>query len=157
MKLPSMPKSTAKPKPRAAAPRARNSSGASLPARLAHALSALAATLPNPWDESTDYFTPFHAPLDAKQPLDAGTLRDALDVGDRYHLDLAGVDLAEIADDWGGDAGAGFRALDAVMKATLTDITRVSARARGVVRVRTWLIGRFQGWLVGLRTETTET
>ncbi len=44
------------------------------------------------------------------------------------------------------------------MKATLTDTRRVSARAPGVVRVRTWLVGRFTGgWLVGLRTESTET
>jgi hypothetical protein len=48
--------------------------------------------------------------------------------------------------------------LGAIMNATLTDLTRVTARAPGVVRVRTWVIGRLKsGWLVGLRTESTET
>ena len=48
--------------------------------------------------------------------------------------------------------------LGAVMNATLTNLTRVTARAPGVVRVRSWVIGRLKGgWLVGLRTESTET
>ena len=136
---------------------ARKGGGPALPQRLAHALSALASGLPNPWDESTDYFTPFYAEFAAESPLDPESLRVALDVGERYRLDLDYVDLSAIGADWGGETGNRFRLLDAAMKATLTDITRVSARATGVTRVRTWLLGRFQGWLVGLRTETTET
>jgi hypothetical protein len=50
------------------------------------------------------------------------------------------------------------RAAAATRNSTLTDLTRVSARAPGVVRVRTWVLGRLAGgWLVGLRTESTET
>jgi len=136
----------------------RNSNGPILPKRLAHALSVIAETLPNPWDESTDYFTPFSAPLPDDQPLDPETLRTALAIGERYHVELAAADLASVADEWEGEAGQGYRTLDAVMQAALTDVTRVFARGPDVVRVRTWLLGRFTGgWLVGLRTETTET
>jgi len=130
-----------------------------LAVRLAHALSTLAAGLPNPWDESTDYFSPFHAELPAGAALDEATLRAALQVSSRYRLDIDGVDLDAVATDWGDEeAAAGFRLLDAVMQASLSDLCKVSARAEGVVRVRTWVVGRFaSGWLVGLRTETTET
>jgi len=136
----------------------RNSNGPILPKRLAHALSVIAETLPNPWDESTDYFTPFSVPLPDDQPLDPETLRTALAIGERYHVELAAADLGSVADEWEGEAGQGYRTLDAVMQAALTDVTRVFARGPDVVRVRTWLLGRFTGgWLVGLRTETTET
>jgi hypothetical protein len=37
--------------------------------RLAHALSVLAQTLPNPWDESTDYFTPCAAEMPDTEPM----------------------------------------------------------------------------------------
>jgi hypothetical protein len=137
----------------------RNSHGPALPTRLAQALSAIAQTLPNPWDESTDYFKPFFAELAASQPMTADSLRQALEVGGHFHLDLAPVDLTATGTNFGDKTLAeGFALLDVVMKATLTDITRVSARATGVTRVRTWVLGRFQGdWLVGLRTESTET
>ena len=137
----------------------RNGLGPALPARLAHAIGSIAQTLPNPWDESTDYFTPFSAEIDASKPMDADSLRRALHVGVHYQLDLASADLtatgANLSDD---NLATGFALLDVVMKSTLTDITRVTARAPGVTRVRTWVLGRFaQGWLVGLRTESTET
>jgi hypothetical protein len=136
----------------------RNSTGPILPKRLAHALSVLAETLPNPWDESTDYFTPFSAELADDQPINADTLRAALSIGERYRIDTSPADLAGAADGWDDDTARGFRTLDAVLRATLTDLTRVFARAEGVVRVRTWVVGRLKGgWLVGLRTETTET
>jgi hypothetical protein len=143
--------------PRGAPP--RNSSGPILPKRLAHALSLLAQTLPNPWDESTDYFTPFSAELADDQALTPETLRHPLAIGPQFSVDLADVDLAATGDDYGDEEAAkGFRLLDVVMRATLTDIRRISARAPGVVRVRTWVVGRFKGgWLVGLRTESTET
>jgi hypothetical protein len=51
----------------------RNSTGPALPARLAHALSVIAESLPNPWDESTEYFVPFHAALAEGEALDAET------------------------------------------------------------------------------------
>jgi len=38
----------------------------------------IAQTLPNPWDESTDYFVPFAAELDASKPTNADSLRQAL-------------------------------------------------------------------------------
>jgi hypothetical protein len=137
---------------------ARNSTGPILAKRLAHALSVLAETLPNPWDESTDYFTPFSAELADAEPLNADTLRTALEIGASYHVDVDAADFAGAADGWDGEAAQGFRVLDAAFKATLTNVTRVFARAPGVVRVRTWVVGRLAGgWLVGLRTETTET
>jgi hypothetical protein len=136
----------------------RNSTGPILPKRLAHALSVIAESLPNPWDESDDYFSPFSAELADAQPLNADTLRAALQIGAHYHLDIDAPDFASVADNWDGEAAQGFRLLDAALKATLTDVTRIFARAPGVVRVRTWVIGRLSGgWLVGLRTETTET
>jgi hypothetical protein len=137
----------------------RNSHGPLLPARLAHAFSAIAQTLPNPWDESTDYFVPFSAELDASKPMNAESLRPALDVSGHFQLDLASVDLTATGANFGDDTLArGFALLDVVMKATLSDITRVTARAPGATRVRTWVLGRFaKGWLVGLRTESTET
>jgi hypothetical protein len=137
----------------------RNSTGPILSRRLAHAFSVLAETLPNPWDESTDYFMPFSAALADDQPLNPETLRTALAVGERYRIEADAADLVAAGDNWGDeDVARGFRTLDAVMRATLTDLTRVFARADGVVRVRTWVVGRLAGgWLVGLRTETTET
>ena len=137
----------------------RNSNGPALPKRLAHALSVLAETLPNPWDESTDYFTPFAAEMADSEPMTAESLHKALAVGPGFRLDLDGVDLAATGADFGDDlAAAGFSMLGAVMNATLTSLVRVTARAPGVVRVRTWVIGRLKGgWLVGLRTESTET
>lgn len=136
----------------------RAGSGPALPKRLAHALGVVAETLPNPWDESTDYFTPFSAALADDQPMTPETLRVALQVGDRYHLDIGGADWASVADNAEGALAEGYRMLDKIMSATLTDLSRVFARAPGVVRVRTWVVGRLAGgWLVGLRTETTET
>jgi len=137
----------------------RNSSGSVLPKRLAHALSVLAQTLPNPWDESTDYFTPFAAEMADSEPMTAESLHAPLAVGPNFQLELAGVDLAATGADYGDPVAAtGFSVLGAVMNATLTNLTRVTARAPGVVRVRTWVLGRLKGgWLVGLRTESTET
>lgn len=137
----------------------RNSHGPILPTRLAHALSAIAQTLPNPWDESTDYFVPFAAEIAASKPTNAESIRQALDIGGHFHLDLASVDLTAAGANFGDDILArGFALVDVVMKATLTDITRVRAWAPGATRVRTWVLGRFaKGWLVGLRTESTET
>ena len=137
----------------------RNSHGSILPTRLAHALSAIAQSLPNPWDESTDFFVPFSAELDISKPTNADSLRQALDVGEHFQLDLASVDLTATGANFGDETLAkGFALLDAVMKATLSDIKRVTARAPGATRVRTWVLGRFaKDWLVGLRSESTET
>ena len=126
--------------------------------RLARALSLIALDLSNPWDESTDRFFPFHAPMADDLPLDAESLRVPLGVGARYHLDIGDPNLGEVADNWGGPDAVGYRLLDAVLRAAVTDLKLVFARADQVVRVRTWLIGRLPGeGLVGLRTETTET
>ena len=126
--------------------------------RLAHAFSLVALDLSNPWDESTDRFFPFHAPLADEVALDAQGLRAPLAVGERFHLDVQPADLGQVADNWGGDAAVGYRLLDTVMRAALTDLVLVFARRDGAVRVRTWLLGRLPGQgLVGLRTESTET
>ena len=131
--------------------------------RLAGALHALARGLPNPWDESTDYFHRFVAVMPAGTALDPESLRQALGVGARYRIALSPADdrlsrLADAEDDWGADIAGGFRQLHAVMRATLRDRSVAFARGNGVVRVRVWLFGRTDdGTLVGLRSMSTET
>ncbi len=131
--------------------------------RLAGALAALAKGLPNPWDESTDYFHPFAAVMPAATELSPDSFRRALGVGARYEIALSPADgrLAELADaedDWGADIAGGFRQLRDVMRATLGDRRIAFARGNGVVRVRVWLFGRSEdGTLVGLRSISTET
>ena len=126
--------------------------------RLARAFSLVALDLSNPWDEGTDRFLPFHVALADDVPLDAQGLRAPLGVGGGFRLDVVDPDLGEVADNWGGDAAAGYRLLDAVMRAALTELKLVFARRENVVRVRVWLLGRLPGaGLVGLRTESTET
>src|SRR5262245_44963825 len=131
--------------------------------RLAGALHALARGLPNPWDESTDYFHRFVAAMPADTALDPESFRLALGVGSRYQIALSPADarlarLADAEDDWGADIAGGFRQLHAVMRATLRDRSVAFARANGVVRVRLWLFGRTDdGTLVGLRSISTET
>ena len=131
--------------------------------RLAGALQALAKGLPNPWDESTDYFHPFAAVMPSAAELSPDSFRRALGVGARYEIDLSSADsrlarLADAEDDWGADIAGGFRQLHAVMRATLGDRSIAFARGKGVVRVRVWLFGRTEdGTLVGLRSISTET
>ena len=128
---------------------------------LARALSALARGLPNPADESTDYFHQFMAPLPVGTALDAAAFKTALKIGQRYGVDLSAADAffagASDFENW-PDYAAGFRQLDEVMRATLSDVSTAFARAENVVRVRMWLFGRTaDGWLVGLRSIVTET
>lgn len=131
--------------------------------RLARALQALAKGLPNPWDESTDFFRHFTATMPPKTKLDAESFRAALDIGARYELDFSPADkiLAKLGKDaasQGRDGADGFAQLRTVMRATLKDLQLVFARGKGVVRVRVWLFGRsHDGTLVGLRSESTET
>jgi hypothetical protein len=132
-------------------------------ARLSAALQALAHGLPNPWDESTDYFHGFTAAMPASTRLDAASFRQALGIGARYQIDLSPVDgvlkaLGDAVGDWGEDIAGGFRQLGKVMHTTLTERTRAFARGNGVVRVRVWVFGRTSdGTLVGLRSISTET
>jgi len=131
--------------------------------RLAGALKALAEGLPNPWDESTDYFHGFAAVLPACTRLDPETFRQALEIGERYQIDLSPADerltaLGNAEADWGTDIAGGFRQLARVMRATLTERSLAFARGKGVIRVRIWLFGRSEdGTLVGLRSISTET
>jgi hypothetical protein len=128
---------------------------------LARALAAVARHLPNPMDESTDFFRSFSAAYPSGAPLDPATFHQALDVGSRYRIDLSSADNfftnAGDEDNWGEDA-RGFQLLEKVMRATLTSPSVAFARADGVVRVRMWVFGRSEdGWLVGLRSTITET
>jgi hypothetical protein len=60
-------------------------------------------------------------------------------------------------DNW-GDSALGFRLLEKVMRASLSDINVAFARREGLVRVRMWLFGGAEdATLVGLRAMTTET
>jgi hypothetical protein len=150
-------------KTRSRASRARSEAPGVQAQRLARALGQLASGLPNPWDEATDYFHGFAAAMPARTALDAESLRQALGIGARYHIDLSPADqaLAKLGKASSGaheDIVAGFRQLSAVMRATLTDLSLAFARGKGVVRVRAWLFGRAEdGTLVGLRTVGTET
>lgn len=143
-------------------PRAKAKPGGQA-ARLSGALQALARGLPNPWDESTDIFHGFAAAMPARTRLAAATFRQALAIGARYEIDLSPADdvlaaLGNSGDDWGEDIAGGFRQLDQVMRATLTERSLAFARGKGVVRVRVWLFGRSaDGTLVGLRSISTET
>ena len=79
--------------------------------RLASALFALAKGLPNPWDESTDYFHSFAAAMPAGTELTAESLRKALGIGARYQIDLSSADsrLARITEaDWAPISRADF-------------------------------------------------
>ena len=83
--------------------------------------------------------------------------RTALHVTDRYRLDHRELD-PHAFDEWGEPYLSSYAALCKVMGATLTDLQVIWARAPGVVRVRTWFVGRMgTEWVVGLRTESTET
>jgi Nuclease A inhibitor-like protein len=144
------------------AARAASAAGPIVAAKLARALHALARDLPNPADESTDFFHPFVAPMPPDTQLDRDTFHHALAIGGRYTVDLASADRlfsgATDADNWGEEIAQGFRQLERVMRATLSEPSVAFARARGVVRVRMWLFGRTEdGSLVGLRSTSTET
>jgi hypothetical protein len=130
--------------------------------RLAAALQALSHGLPNPWDESTDYFHGFVAAMPASTKLGVESFRAALKIGARYDIALASANevlsgLSKAEDD-GEEAIAGFRQLATVMRATLHELSLAFARGNGVTRVRVWLFGRAEdGTLVGLRSISTET
>ena len=124
--------------------------------RIAKAFAVLSSDLPNPFDESTDYFRPFSAPFAVDSPINQATLRAALKVSARYELDI--TDLENLGEGYGEPEESSFRVLQSVMSATLQETKLVFARAPGAVRVRTWILGRVPaGGLAGLRTETTET
>lgn len=130
--------------------------------RLATSFQVLADKLPNPWDESTDYFVAFAAGLPAETPLDPESFRRALGIAARYTIDLAPADAKLIAvgaqASWGDDIAGGFRRLAAAMHAAVGELSLAHARGDGVVRVRMWLFGRSaDGTLVGLHSISTET
>jgi hypothetical protein len=131
--------------------------------RLAAALAVLARDLPNPWDESTDYFHAFSIALPAATRLDAASFKKALAIGARYQVELAPARdmldaLAAAGADWGEEIAAGWGLVAKVMGATLGGLSLAFVRGRGVVRVRVFLFGRdASGALVGLRSTSTET
>jgi hypothetical protein len=132
-----------------------------LPVRLSYAFSEIARPLYNPWDESDDKFKPFHCGFDSTLAVTPDNLRKYLVVANRYSIDIVSVDWKELIDNASStaDGAATWRALQQAMTSTLITIVLVRARAKGVVRVRTWLIGELedQDALVGLRTMSTET
>jgi hypothetical protein len=94
--------------------------------------------------------------------LNGDTFHRALKIGARYRIDLSSADQllsnGGDPDGWGDEVAAGFRLLEKVMRATLSEVSVAFARATGVVRVRMWLFGRSEdGTLVGLRSTSTET
>jgi hypothetical protein len=158
----SRPRRRSKASKKAKAARTSSASTRALASKLAQALYALARGLPNPADESTDFFRPFVAAMPPATQLDGGTFQRALKIGSRYHVDLSSADAllsgAEDPDNWGNEIAQGFRQLERVMRATLSELSVAFARGNGVVRVRMWLFGRSDdGTLVGLRSTSTET
>jgi hypothetical protein len=152
----------AKSSKKARAARASSNAAPVLASKLAKALAALARELPNPADESTDFFRSFVAPMPPDSRLDAGTFQQALKIGGRYKVALSSADAllsgAGDPDNSGEEIAQGFRLLEKVMRATLSELSVAFARAKGVVRVRMWLFGRSDdGTLVGLRSTSTET
>ena len=127
-----------------------NTTSHSLPARFARALGTLASGVPNPWDESDDYFRPFYVELPSVAVLDDATLRAALKVSSRYRLDVASINLDEVAGEAEGELAASYHLLGTVMNATLTEIQRINARApRGGARatVARWTVPiTLAGW-----------
>ena len=124
--------------------------------KIGKALAVLATDLSNPYDESTDSFRPFSAPFAVDSPINEATLRTALKIGARYEIDIS--DLGTLGEGYGEPDESYFKVLQSAMNATLRETKLVYARAPGVVRVRTWILGRpADGGLAGLRTETTET
>jgi hypothetical protein len=82
-------------------------------------------------------------------------------VGASYRIDLSSADDffsgATDESNW-GEFALGFRLLEKVMRASLSELSVAFARRENVVRVRMWLFGRTEdGTLVGLRAMTTET
>jgi hypothetical protein len=152
----------AKRSKKARAARTRSTATPLLNSKLARALAALARDLPNPADESTDFFRPFVAPMPPDSRLDAGTFQRALKIGVRYTIALSPADAllarAGDPDNSGKEIAEGFRLLEKVMRATLSELSVAFARGEGIVRVRMWLFGRSEdGALVGLRSISTET
>jgi len=131
-------------------------------ARLAAELHALSAGLPNPWDESTDYFAGFAVALPAAVAVDAEALRAAFGIAAHCEISLAPAAplLASLGDaqaSWGDKISAGFRRLGQVMVAELGELWLAHARGAGEVRVPLWLFGRGDGALIGLSSISTET
>ena len=158
----SMTRARAKTSKQTKATPTSSSSTQALASKLAKALHALASDLSNPADESSDSFYPFVASLSPDIKLDAAVFHRALKIGSRYKIDLSSADDllsgAEDADNSGEETAEGFRLLEKVMRATLSDLSVAFARGNNVVRVRMWLFGRSEdGSLVGLRSMTTET
>lgn len=101
-------------------------------ARLADALHALAHGLPNVFDESTDYFEGFHAPLNESAPLTPDSFQSALHIGAAYHVDFRPArDFFVSAQEWDEPEKSGFALLDKVMNALLTNCTVAFARKQG--------------------------
>ena len=131
--------------------------------RLAESFQVLADQLPNPWDESTDFFYAFAAALPAGTPLDAETFARALGVAAPLHVELSPAAakltaLGAAQSPWGPEIAGKFRALGQAMTAALGELSLAHARGDGVVRVRLWLFGRSaDGTLIGVRSISTET
>ncbi|MEO7734282.1 MAG: hypothetical protein ABIY55_25215 [Kofleriaceae bacterium] len=130
--------------------------------RLATSFQALADQLPNPWDESTDYFAAFAAGLAVGTALDGESFRRAAGVAAHYQIDLSPASARLAAqgaqDSWGKDLADKFRALEQAMTAALGELWLAHARGDGVIRVRMWLFGRgADGALIGLHSISTET
>jgi len=101
------------------------------------------------------------APLPISSGLSPETIKQALKVGASYRIDWSSADGffsgATDENNW-GDIALGFRLLEKVMRASLSELSVAFARREGSVRVRMWLFGRAEdGTLVGLRALTTET
>ena len=118
--------------------RERDLSGSStaasaLASRLATALGAIARNLPNPADESTDYFRPFVASMPATVRLNGDTFHRALKIGARYRIDLSSAD--QLLSNGGRSGQLGRRSGRGISPARKSD-ARHAVRGVGGVRSR---------------------
>jgi hypothetical protein len=115
-------KARARRRASAAAPATGNPAPPAAIVNLARALAAVARHLPNPMDESTDFFRSFSAPYPARASLVPATFHQALNVGSRYRIDLSSADNfftnAGDSDNWGEDA----RGVPAAGKSHASDV-----------------------------------
>jgi hypothetical protein len=135
-----------------------------LPAqRLSHALSMLANGLTH-LSESDYPYHAFSAKLEKDTEISPDTLKMALGIGKRYHIDLfdniEGF-FSRYLDPESGyslEYRTQYELLYRAMKGTLTDIRYAYVRAENVVKVRFFLFGRVpNGHLSGLRSFSIET
>jgi len=138
-----------------------NRSPATLAAKLAKALQALAADL-TLMSESDYPYKAFSAEMPQTTELTAESFRVAAGIGRRFTIDMHSADdffqQYEDPQDKDPEEIKTYALLEKIMKATLSDLQVIYVGGENVVRVRFYLFGRLEdGSLAGLRSVAIET